>query len=58
VGINAREEGKDMDCKPMYADTKTIEALGSAVDLNIEGDVELVVSDLMEEREEKEVLDW
>jgi hypothetical protein len=58
VGINARYEISDMDCKPMYADTKTIEALGSAVDLNIEGDVELVVSDLMEEREEKEVLDW
>ena len=61
VGINARYEITDMDCKPMYADTKTIEALGSAVDLNIEGDVELVVSDLGDKKlleMEEEVLDW
>ena len=56
VGINARYEITDMDCKPKYADTKTIEALGSAVDMNIEGDVELKVRSL--EPEEEEVLDW
>ena len=57
VGINARYEITDMDCKPMYADTKTIEALGSAVDIDIEGDIELTVSNLENEMQE-EVLDW
>ena len=56
VGINARYEITDMDCKPMYADTKTIESLGSAVDMTVEEQVGITVSSLDNEKEE--VLDW
>ena len=56
VGINARYEITDIDCQPMYSDTKTIEAFGSAVDMTVEEAVGMKVTSL--DNEKQEVLDW